>query len=277
MPTVSAFADEIGPDPKLQLDTLEANGVTYLDLRGAWGTNVMKLSDAQRRDLKKMFTDRGVGVACIGSPIGKVRIDDDYKQHFDDFKRAVDLANEFDSEYIRIFSYYPPEGENIADYRGTVLDRLAQKCDYVAGRRVTLVLENESRIFGDVPERCLYLLAALPGENITAAFDPANFVHTGVQDVYETCWLPLRPYVGYFHIKDMKYGQGDKAVPVGTGDGDFDRILADAVADGYDGFLTLEPHLAAAGQFSGETGPELFGVAVKALRDLAAKVGMTLT
>lgn len=276
MVKVSAFADEIGPDPKLQLDTLEENGIRFVELRGAWDTNVMKLSDAQCKELKKMFDDRGVGVACIASPIGKVKIDDDYNRHFDDFKHAVELAEFFECGYIRIFSYYPPDGQNIADYRGEVLRRLLQKCDYIANRYIRLVLENESGIFGDVPERCLYLLALLPPDRIMAAFDPANFVHTGVKDVYETCWLPLRPYVGYFHMKDMKYGMGDKAVPLGQGDGQVERILRDAVADQYEGFLALEPHLGAAGQFSGHTGPDLFSVATKALRSVAARAGMAI-
>lgn len=276
MAKLSAFADEIGPDPRLQLETLARNGVRYIELRGAWNINVMRFTDAQCAELKRMFDDGGFAVSCIGSPIGKVRIDEDYAKHFDDFKHAVDLAAYFGCRYIRIFSYYPPDGQDIAPYRGEVLDRLAQKCEYIAGRNVTLVLENESRIFGDVPERCLYLLASLPREQLTAAFDPANFVHTGVPKVYETCWRPLRPYVGYFHMKDMKYGVGERAVPVGQGDGDCDRILRDAVTDGYDGFLALEPHLAAAGQFTGQTGPELFGVATQAMRDLAARVGLTL-
>ena len=44
MPTLSAFADEIDADPKIQMDELEANGVKYIDLRGAYGENVMKFS-----------------------------------------------------------------------------------------------------------------------------------------------------------------------------------------------------------------------------------------
>jgi sugar phosphate isomerase/epimerase len=277
MVKVSAFADEIGPDPKLQLDTLEKCGIRYIEFRGAWGINVMKLAEAQCKELKKMFDDRGFGVACIASPIGKVKIDDDYNKHFDDFKHAVDLAEFFECGYIRIFSYYPPAGQNIGDYRGEVVRRLGQKCDYVANRGVKLVLENESNIFGDVPERCLYLLSLLPPDRLMGAFDPANFVHTGVKDVYDTCWLPLRPYVGYFHMKDMKYGMGDKAVPLGEGDGQVERILRDAVEDHYDGFLALEPHLGAAGQFSGHTGPDLFEVATQALHNVAARAGMALT
>jgi len=272
MPKISAFADEISPDPQAQMDGLDANDIKFIELRGAWNTNVMAFSKDQRSDLKQQFSDRGFGVACIGSPIGKARIDEDYRKHFDDFKRAVDIAEFFECHYIRIFSYYPPEGEDIANYRGVVIDRLAEKVDYIAEHPITLVLENESDLFGAYPERCVYLHAALPSEQLVAAFDPANFVNMDVKDVYNTCWLPLRKYVGYFHIKDFKYGASDHAVPAGEGDGEIPEILRDAADDGYDGFLALEPHLAKAEHSTGQTGPDLFNTAADALKRILANL-----
>lgn len=276
MPKISAFADEISPDPQVQMDTMEACGVRYIELRGAYGVNVMKFSPEQCRELKTRFSDRGFAVSCIGSPIGKARLDDDYRKHFDDFKHAVELAEFFGAGYIRIFSYYPPEGKDVADYRGEVLARMAEKVEYVADHPVTLVLENESNLFGAFPERCVYIHAALPSPKLVAAFDPANFVNMNVQDVYTTCWKPLRRYVGYFHIKDFTYGGGTHAVPAGQGDGCIPEILRDAAADGYDGFLALEPHLARAEHSTGHTPPDLFPTAVDALKAICAKVGWKL-
>jgi sugar phosphate isomerase/epimerase len=273
MPTVSAFADEVSQDPQVQMDTLEANGIRYVELRGALGLNVMKLSREQVTDVRRQFQDRGFAVSCIASPIGKVRIDEDYRGHFDDFKHAVDLAEFFSARYIRIFSYYPPEGRDVADYRGEVVARLAEKVDYIADRNVTLVLENESNLFGAYPERCVYLHSAVPSDKLVMAFDPANFVNMKVEQVYQTCWLPLRKYVGYFHIKDWKHGEKDRAVPAGQGDGAIPEILRDAAADGYDGFLALEPHLGKAMHSTGQTGPELFKLAADALRAICAQVG----
>ena len=65
MAIISAFADEIDADPKVQMDTLEAHGVMHIELRGAWDTNVMKLSDSECKDLKQMFGDRGFGVTDL--------------------------------------------------------------------------------------------------------------------------------------------------------------------------------------------------------------------
>ena len=276
MAIISAFADEIDADPKVQMDTLAAHGVKHIDLRGAWDANVMRLSDAQCKELKAMLDDRGFGIPCIGSPIGKVPVDGDLDAHFDEFKHACDLSDFFEAGRIRMFSYYPPEaGGSVLDHRGTVIERLQQMCDFVADRNITLVLENESKLFGSLPPQLADLFETLRSDKLVMAFDPANFVNDGALPVFETCWEPLKQYVGFFHIKDMVADSTGPCVPSGEGNGDIEKVLAGAKAMGYDGVLTLEPHLAAAGQFKGHTGPQLFEKAVTALKGICDRVGMS--
>jgi sugar phosphate isomerase/epimerase len=82
----------------------------------------------------------------------------------------------------------------------------------------------------------------------------------------------LKDYVDYVHIKDGLMAE-KRVVPAGQGDGEVRELLRELVARGYDGFLSLEPHLKSAGTFSGFSGPELFGVAVKALREVLREIG----
>ncbi len=46
----------------------------------------------------------------------------------------------------------------------------------------------------------------------------------------------------HFHVKDYD-SKTHKNVPAGEGEGQIPRLIADAVAHGYDGFCVLEPHL----------------------------------
>ncbi|MBR5508053.1 MAG: sugar phosphate isomerase/epimerase, partial [Clostridia bacterium] len=70
-------------------------------------------------------------------------------------------------------------------------------------------------------------------------FDPANFVQSGVDT--KEAFNKLYPYIEYMHIKDsLKDGL---VVPAGEGDGNVEYILKELFAKGYDGFLSLEPHL----------------------------------
>jgi hypothetical protein len=57
-------------------------------------------------------------------------------------------------------------------------------------------------------------------------------------------------------------------VPSSQGDGEIRETIAVSRASGFDGFFALEPHLAAAGTFSGFSGPGLFRAAVKSFKDL---------
>ena len=78
---LSAFGDEIDNDLKTQLQTLRELHVGGLELRGAWGVNVLKLSDAQAADVHKLCEEYGVKVRCLGSPVGKTPILDRAGSH----------------------------------------------------------------------------------------------------------------------------------------------------------------------------------------------------
>ena len=88
-------------------------------------------------------------------------------------------------------------------------------------------------------------------------------------------WPLLKPYTVHIHVKDAVL-KDKKIVPAGQGDGDIGEILKDFYASGYRGFLTLEPHLGVAGQFSGFTGPKLFKAATDALKDVCRQNGIPL-
>src|SRR6185437_9583759 len=163
--------------------------------RGAWGANVLDLTDAQITEARRQLDEAGVRVAAIGSPIGKVPIDSDFDQHLERFNQAVRLAREFEAPFIRIFSFYPPTGPapdaDPAAWRGEMLRRLTEMT--VRARAAGLTLVHE-------------------------------------------------------HVKDAR--QDGTVTVAGEGLSNWPALLTRLRADGYDGVLSLEPHLAEAGRFS---------------------------
>jgi sugar phosphate isomerase/epimerase len=268
--TLSAFADEIGPELTEQMDVLEREGVRYIELRNVWKKNVLDLSDEEVGKVKKETKRRGFGISSIGSPIGKIQVTDPFDEHIERFRRAVWTAKELGAPYIRLFSYYMPEGEGPARHRDEVMRRMRAKAAIAEEEAVTLLHENEKDIYGDTGERCRDVLETVRSERLRMAFDPANFVQAGEDAL--ACWETLKDRVVYFHIKDAIASNG-RVVPAGEGDGHLEEILTDAVSRGFDGFLSLEPHLRVAGRSHGETGPELFKTAVEALRKVISKAG----
>lgn len=268
--TLSAFADEISPQLDEQLAVLERCGIRHIELRSVWKTNVLDLSDEQVRRVKRELDARGFRLSAIGSPIGKVRITDPFEPHLQRFRRAVELCKVFETNNIRVFSYYPPETASSTarefdwrPYRSEILDRFRRKLDIAEKAGVRLLHENEHRIYGDSPERVLDLLTTIKHPQLRAVYDPANYVFCGY-DPWDS-WLKTRDWTVHFHIKDWVRGEDHARLP-GEGHGRIPDVLADAVARGYQGFATLEPHLLGGGPTGGVTGPDLFPQAVASLR-----------
>ena len=267
---VSAFADEIGDELDEQLEVLAVNDVGNIELRGVWGKRVLELSAAEVRRVKASARQAGVGFSAVGSPIGKFPVAGDFAEERERMRRALEYAAELEAPYVRIFSYFIPDGDEAAAYRGLVLDRLGALAELAEPSGVVLAHENERGIYGDTGERVLDLLQSIRSPAFTGIFDFANFVVCG-QDAYR-CWQQVRERISYFHVKDAVAATGT-VVPAGAGDGAVARILTEAYAAGFDSFLTLEPHLDVAGASHGRTSPARFGAAAAALRGVLAGLG----
>lgn len=271
MITLTGFADEISPDLDVQLDVLESESIRYLELRGVWGKNVLQLTEEEALTVKERLAERRVGVSSIGSPIGKIQITDDFETHLEDARRAVRLAKFFQAPFVRVFSFYIPDGD-YEKHRPEVLRRMQRLAQLAEHEGVVLLHENESHIYGDTGERCLDLLQTVSSCHLRAAFDPANFVQCGVKPVNEAYPL-VGGYASYIHVKDAIMGKGT-VVPAGDGDGELRELIHELSRRRFSGFMSLEPHLRAAGKFEGFTNPELFVAASKAIKRLLAEQAM---
>ncbi len=268
--TLSAFADEISPDPITQLDVLERCGVRHVELRSILQTNVLSLTDLQVAELKSLLDERGFRLSAIGSPIGKTTIDQQFDEVQKKLDRAIELCRVFDTPNIRIFSYYLPEGGRWDDWRGEVLARMRAKADRAQRAGVRLLHENEHRIYGDDPARVVDLFRHVDSPALRAVYDPANYVFCGF-DPWQG-WQATKCWTAHFHIKDWVAGEKHGRV-AGQGQGRIEEVLAEAHQAGYDGFATLEPHLQGGGPTGGVTGPDLFPGAVTALKGILERIG----
>ncbi len=235
---ITGFADEIDPCFDTQLEVLNKLGVSYMEIRGADGNNISKHTMEEVAVLKEKLAKANVKISAIGSPIGKYNITDDFAPQFDLFKHVCDIAIALETRYIRMFSFHLPEGADKADYQDEVISRLAQFIEYAKTKDIVLLHENEKGIFGDTAESCVLLMEKLYCDNFKAIFDFANYLQCD-QDTVET-FKAMKKYVHYIHIKDCI---GSDVVPAGMGDGKLDVILNELLSEGFDGFLSLEPHL----------------------------------
>lgn len=241
---ISGFADEISSDFNEQLETVTKLGMHYISLRSADGTGI---ADYTAEEVKEKLLPRlekyQVKVSSLGSPIGKVGVEDEegYQKQKQQLEELCRICKLLDCRYIRMFSFFMPEGKDPEDYREVVMKKLGELVEIARKYDVVLIHENEKDIYGDIGTRCKTILDAIDDEHFRAAFDFANFVQCGEDTA--VCWEMLRPYIAYIHIKDAVTTDNENVV-CGTGEGKIAELLKRAITDeGYEGFLTLEPHL----------------------------------
>lgn len=237
---LSGFADEIDADFDKQIEVLHECNISYMELRSAYGKNISEYTLEEAKELKAKLDREKIKVSSIGSPIGKVNISDDFEEHFKLFRHVVDLAKLFDTEFIRIFSFYIPKDNIAENYKMLVIERLRRMIYYAKDHGITLLHENEKGIYGDTFTRCKEIMDALYCENFKAIFDFANFVQCN-QNTLEAFKI-LRPFIAYIHIKDAKK-DSHLVVPAGLGDGHIADIVRILNNEQYDGFYSIEPHL----------------------------------
>lgn len=243
---ISGFSDEITEITKDQFEALNKFGISFFEPRGIDGKNISTLTEEEMYALKTLMDEYGIKASSIGSPIGKIKVTDEFEPHIEVLKNVVKAAKILGTKYIRVFSFYHEKyTEWTEEERAEVFRRIKIMVDYAKKEDVILLHENEKHIYGDTADRCLELMKEFYGPNFKAIFDPANFVQSGedTKRAYEM----LKPYIEYMHIKDALKNKGG-VVPSGLGDGNVEYILKDLFASGYGGFLSLEPHL---GNFKG--------------------------
>lgn len=241
---ISGFADEISQNFEKQLRTVTELGMHYISLRSAEGKGIADYTEGEVREkLLPLLKEYGVKVSSIGSPIGKVEIDDEegFKKQKEQLEELCRICKLLSCKYIRVFSFFMPKDGNPEDYREKVIEKLREFVEIAGKHEIILLHENEKEIYGDTGKRCRELLDAVRSPYLRAAFDFANFVQC--QEDAEECWNLLAPDIEYIHIKDALF-ENQINVVCGTGDGKVKKLLKRAIyEEGYQGFLTLEPHL----------------------------------
>ena len=155
---LSAFADEHSNEFNKQLEYLSQNDVKFLEVRFVDGKNISDVSDSEINAIKNNLISESIKISAIGSPLGKINLNEDFDAHIEKTKRVCYIANELDTINIRMFSFYLPDGIKREDAKEEVISRLGKMIDVADSFGVTLCHENEAKIYGESPENCAELL-----------------------------------------------------------------------------------------------------------------------
>lgn len=255
---LSVITDELSQDLEYALSAMAEYDVRGAELRGLWGTNIADIGPAHVKRARAALAARDAVVTCLATPIMKCDLDSASRsvsgqmhlasartmdEQADVLKRCLDLAGQFETPYIRVFSFWR-KGEMTADVEARIVEALASLGEIAGRSGVTLLLENEYACYVGTGVEAARVVASVNSPYVQGCWDPGNALCAG-ELPYPVGYEAIRSCARHIHIKDGVVEQGGASVRwTVVGDGDIDYIghIAALRRDGYDGYLSLETH-----------------------------------
>lgn len=242
--TISGFYDEVSSNLDEQIALVRELGEKYICPRRVDGKNIADYTAEEfQKTIKPRLDAAGIGFSSIGSPIGKVKIDDEegFNRQLKQLKELVAIAQMMNCKYIRVFSFFVPQNGDPADYRDKVIEKMKKFVAVTEGTDVVLLHENEKKIYGDTADRAIDVYESVASPHLQLCYDASNFIQVGENP--NEAFEKLKDKVVYYHIKDCDK-ETKVEVPMGLGSTDYKKIFDELEEMDYEGFMTLEPHTA---------------------------------
>ena len=245
----SGISDEAGRPIETQIKAHNDLGWEHLELRMVDEHNITQLPEADFDRVYGAVAEANKKVSCFGSAIANWArpITCDKQIDIDDLKQAIPRMQRFGTQFIRVMSYPNHDTDPVPEpeWRKESIKRMKTLASMAEDAGITLVHENCSGWGGLSAENSNILLGEVGSPALKVVFDTGNPVTYG-QNAWEY-YQSVKNDIVYVHVKDAKYVEGGKEeyCMCGDGDGYVPEIIGDLLKNGYDGGISIEPHLAA--------------------------------
>ncbi|MFW5980564.1 MAG: sugar phosphate isomerase/epimerase family protein [Halanaerobiaceae bacterium] len=261
----TGFADEAGETIDKQIEVTKELGWEYIECRDIEGTNLTDISDEKFEEVCQKLKDSGIKINCFGSAVanwGKnPASEEDFQKSVEELKRAIPRMKRLDTKMIRGMSFGIPDNYELKDspeLERMVIKKLKKLVGICEEAEITYVHENCMNYFSQSYQHMDRLLEEMNSPYFKIVFDTGNPVISDNkigEPPYQkqTTWEAyqhLKNKIAYIHIKDAVFlKESDGLFPdseftfPGEGDGQVKKVLKDLLAGGYDGGISIEPHM----------------------------------
>jgi sugar phosphate isomerase/epimerase len=255
---LTGIADEAGASIDVQIKATKELGWKHIEARivevpGYPAGNIHDIPDAAFDALVDKVTKAGIQISGFGSAIGNwgKKIDQPGESSLAETRRAIPRMHRLGTKMVRIMSFAPLDGEEQMEEERFRRLREITKLFLDAG--IQPVHENCMNYGGMGWPFTLKLLENVPG--LKLVFDTGNPILNAdrskpkpwpQQDSWEF-YSHVREHIVHVHVKDAVWIPAKKDADYkfpGEGDGQVRKILKDLFARGYDGGISIEPHMA---------------------------------
>lgn len=258
---LTGIADEAGASLDVQIkahqelgwDSIESRVIEVDGVKG----NLHEVPEATFEKACEILANANMKVSGFGSIIANWahKIEDDFSITEGEISRAIPRMQKLGTKLIRVMSYAVRKDEAGKDLEDQLADERIKRMREINKRfndaGLTVVHENCMNWGGMSVSYVNRMNEAVPG--IKWVFDTGNPVFIDdrdrpgqKQDAWEM-YQAIKPHMVHIHVKDGRWNKekndADYTFP-GEGDGQVEKILSDVVASGYDGYISIEPHVA---------------------------------
>ena len=243
----TGIADEAGKPIETQIRAHEELAWKFIEVRNTAGGCITDVSDEEFERILGLVTGAGMKISCFASQIGNWsrEIGGDFEVDRAELARAIPRMQQAGTKFIRIMSWRPGEAP-MAEWRAEALRRVAELVRMAEDGGIMIAHENCSGWASESPANTLEMLETIGSPAaLGLIYDTANPLSHGKNSMEFA--TGLREHVDYLHIKDWQLSAdgGGRGVWPGEGDSEVREQLAAIFATGYDGFVSIEPHIAA--------------------------------
>ncbi|MFP4521816.1 MAG: sugar phosphate isomerase/epimerase family protein [Fibrobacterota bacterium] len=242
----AGFADEVSLDIDKQIEATKASGFDGIEMRMVG--EKLHFDDAEEYEFQKIrekISEAGLEIPSYGSQIANWsrKITDDISKDKDELLRIIPRMHETNTGIVRIMSY-PNDGLSDSDWRDEVVNRLKELSKIAEDGGIILAHENCNGWGGESPENSIEMIERVGSRALKLIFDTGNTVQH-FQDSLDF-FKKVKEHVIHLHVKDFKNTpEGHKACFPGEGEGSVPEVISILKKDGFKGWISIEPHIAA--------------------------------
>ncbi len=259
MDNLGVFVDDISQDLEHALGVVQDLGVRWVEIRSAWGKNLVDHDGEAVREIRRAIHGRGLRVRCIAAPFLKSRLRgrgeasketfhtqtrDDMAQQMEVLRRAIEIAREFDTSIVRCFSFWKV-GDDPAGVWDELLEEFAEPVKLAEQEGIVLAMENDFECNLGTGVQTARFVEQVGSPSLRILWDPGNAYFSGEDEPYPVGYERARDLIVHVHLKDALCGPiagSVQWVELGAGEVDLLGQLRALKADGYTGVMVVENH-----------------------------------
>lgn len=236
-------------------------GLSWIELRSMWGTNISELSSAQIDESLKILAKYNLQVTDIASPLFKtdwpgapksqygskadlhLAAETTFAQQDALLAHCIELAKKFKTNKIRCFDFW--RIDDVAPHRAAIDEKLRSAAEYAGKHGIVLVLENEFECNTATGREAARTLGAVQSPHLALNWDPANAVMRGELDAFPAGFALLpKERIHHCHCKNAVKNANAKIEwsPVDKGFIDWAGQFRALRQAGYTDAVSLETH-----------------------------------